>query len=700
MDNLQIKKKDFFLIIPFFIIICILILQPIPIIGLFAVNIICILSVILINFLLKNRMPRLNIILVLSISLVMTLRYIFWRTFTTLHFPNIYSAIFGIFLYLAELYSWCVLFIAFFQSLSPLNRPIVPLPTDSQLWPDVDIFIPTYNESLGIVKITVYGAINLEWPKNKIKIWLLDDGKRSEFKSFAHEVGVNYLARSSNNHAKAGNLNYALKHTQGEYIAIFDCDHVANQDFLIKTMGWFFKDKNLALIQTPHYFFSPDPIERNLKIHRKIPSENNLFYGVIQDGNDTWNSTFFCGSCAILKREPLEEVGGVAVETVTEDAHTSLKMHKKGYTSAYLKTPLSAGLATETFSGHVGQRIRWARGMTQILRIDNPLFSKNLSIPQKVCYTGVMIHYLSCISRIIFLFSPLAFLLFHNYIISASAILIFLYVVPHLFLSIYTNYLVQGKYRHSFFSEIYETILCFYTFIPVAMALIAPHKGKFNVTSKGGLIKEKYVDFNLLIPIIFSCILLVLGVGFGIYRLMNDNLEEFYTILFSLAWCFYNLIILGSCIYVSIETKQIRQSHRVNLHIPVRIKTNFRNFICELSDFSATGMGIKTNIQLDKNEQIESVFFENHQTDIPVVELYRKENHIGLCIQSLSHEQSLLYVSNTFGRSGIWADELESLPKDKMYRSFFRFFKYGIAGYYRLYRFLKIKLKQKIKYCY
>ena len=62
------------------------------------------------------------------------------------------------------------------------------------------------------------------------------------------------------------------------------------------------------------------------------------------------------------------------IETVTEDAHTSLRMQMKGWSTAYINIPQAAGLATERLSAHVGQRIRWARGMVQILRTDNPLF--------------------------------------------------------------------------------------------------------------------------------------------------------------------------------------------------------------------------------------------------------------------------------------------------------------------------------------
>lgn len=94
---------------------------------------------------------------------------------------------------------------------------------------------------------------------------------------------------------------------------------------------------------------------------------------------------------------------------MTEDAHTSLRLHRRGYTSAYMRIPQAAGLATESLSAHIGQRIRWARGMVQIFRLDNPLFGKGLKLVQRVCYANAMLHFLSGIPRLIFLTAPLAF---------------------------------------------------------------------------------------------------------------------------------------------------------------------------------------------------------------------------------------------------------------------------------------------------
>ena len=126
-------------------------------------------------------------------------------------------------------------------------------------------------------------------------------------------------------------------------------------------------------MQTPHFFVNPDPIEKNLGTFAQMPSENEMFYGTIQQGLDKWNASFFCGSAAVLRREALEQAGGFSGITITEDCETALDLHARGWNSVYVDKPLIAGLQPETFSAFIGQRSRWCRGMVQILLLKNPL---------------------------------------------------------------------------------------------------------------------------------------------------------------------------------------------------------------------------------------------------------------------------------------------------------------------------------------
>ena len=274
---------------------------------------------------------RITLMLLFVISFVVSGRYLWWRCTSTVSTGNGLDLFFGVLLLVAEVYAFSVMVLGYFQVCWVLDRKPAALPADRSVWPHVDIFIPTYNESLDVIKPTVYAALNMDWPADKLHVYVLDDGSRDFIQAFAEAAGAGYIKREEHNHAKAGNINHAMTVTSGEYIVIFDCDHVPSNDFLVSTTGWLVRDPKIALVQTPHHFYSPDPFEKNMHLERAMPIENSLFHDFIQKGNDTWNATMFCGSSAVMRRKALEEIGGIAVETVTEDAHTSLKLNRRGW---------------------------------------------------------------------------------------------------------------------------------------------------------------------------------------------------------------------------------------------------------------------------------------------------------------------------------------------------------------------------------
>ena len=404
-----------------------------------------------------------------------------------------------------------------------------------------------------------------------------------------------------------------------------------------------------------------------------------------------WDATFFCGSCAVIRRGPLDEIGGIAVETVTEDAHTSLRLHRRGYTSAYMRIPQAAGLATESLSAHIGQRIRWARGMVQIFRLDNPLFGKGLKLVQRVCYANAMLHFLSGIPRLIFLTAPLAFLLLHAYIIYAPALMIALFVLPHMIHASLTNSKIQGKYRHSFWSEIYETVLAWYIAPPTFVALINPHKGKFNVTAKGGLVEEEYVDWVISRPYIYLVLLNLVGVAVGIWRFMYGPENEILTVWVSIVWVFYNLIILGGAVAVSVESKQVRRSHRVEMSMPAAIaREDGHLFSCTVHDYSDGGLGIKINgdAQVLEGQNARLLLKRGQQEYAFPVRVARVNgSEVGLQLLPLTNQQHIDFVQCTFARADTWALWQDSFPEDKPMESLLDILKLGFRGYRHLAEF-------------
>lgn len=553
------------------------------------------LTVLIVIWLDRSSNSRAITLALMLVSIFSTFRYGFWRLLTTTGYfrdPgsnwNGLDAFFIALLLAAEAYAGVVLFLGYFQTMWPLHRTPAPLPEDPTEWPSVDLLIPTYNEPLSVVKLTALAAMNIDWPVGKLNVYILDDGRRDEFRRFAEGFGIGYITRDDNLHAKAGNINHALAQIDSPYVAVFDCDHIPTRSFLQMTMGGFLRDSRLGMVQTPHHFYSPDPFERNLHQFRSVPNEGELFYGVVQDGNDFWNAAFFCGSCAIIRREALDQAGGMAVETVTEDAHTSLRMQMRGWDTAYINIPQAAGLATERLSGHVRQRIRWARGMVQVLRTDNPMFAPGLTTAQRLCYFNAMTHFLYALPRLIFLTAPLIYLIFGHVNIPGYWAGILAYALPHLALATLTNSRVQGQHRHSFWNEIYETVLAPYILLPTLLALINPKLGRFTVTAKGGVVNRRFFDMRIAQPFVLLLGLNVVGVLCAIPRFWHvpvhggnwvlSILAGMYdgqhagTIVMNLLWAAFNLVILGVAVAVAWEERQRRESVRVAMHLPVEVK--------------------------------------------------------------------------------------------------------------------------------
>ncbi len=611
-------------------------------------------------------------VIMVVMSILLSTRYMYFRLTQTLHFNSEIETILGMGLFLAEVYVWVMLLLGYLQTVWPLKREIVPLPDDMSLWPTVDVYIPTYNEPLDVVRDTVLAAQCIDYPRDKMNIYLLDDGKRREFAVFAADVGVGYITRSDNNHAKAGNLNHAMKLTHGELITVFDCDHVATRIFLQATVGGFLKDPKLALVQTPHYFYSPDPFERNLSVGRNIPNEGSLFYGPIQQGNDNWNATFFCGSCAVIRRSALEEIGGFAVETVTEDAHTALKLQRRGWGSAFLDIPLAAGLATERLVLHVIQRTRWARGMTQIFRLDNPLLGRGLTIQQRLCYISAMLYYQFALPRIAFLTAPLAYLLFNLNIIHSSASLIFAYALPHLFLAIYVNSRMNGRHRYSFWGEIYDLVLAFHIVLPTAVTMIFPKRGKFNVTDKGALLNVGYFDFGVVRPHLIIALLLGAGVIAGIVRACAHDYfgVDPRVIALNVGWGLYSLFFLLAAIAVARETRQTRKTIRIDAEIPVLLHhASGMVSRSHTADLSMGGCRIVAPDDRHLDDEIEEIelLLQSGAILIPVKTIATDEEFIRLMFDDIPLARRRELVRVVLSRADAWINPPK--PQDNPFRS-------------------------------
>lgn len=639
--------------------------------------------------LLRRLQGRFVTLLLMGASLLASTRYIAWRLSATVS-PEL-SADFALaaLLLSAELYAWLMLVLGYLQTAAPLRRHPAPLPADPARWPTVDVYIPTYNEPLSVIRATVLAARAQDWPADKLNVWLLDDGTRQEARAFAAEAQVGYLVRETHEHAKAGNLNAALRRTRGDLIAVFDCDHVPARSFLQMTAGWFLADPKLALVQTPHHFHSIDPIRRNLGIGREQPGEDDLFYGLVQPGNDFWGASFFCGSCAVLRRSALEAIDGFAVETVTEDAHTALRLQRRGHTTAFFPIPQASGLATDTLAGHVKQRMRWARGMTQIFRIDNPLLGRGLKLPQRLCYANAMLHFLYGVPRLVFLLAPLAYLLFGAHIFNAAPALVAAFAVPHLVLATMTGSRVQGRDRRSFWSEVYESALAAWLVVPTTLALVAPRSGTFNVTAKGGMQDRDRFDAHIAAPLLVLGGLLLGGLAVGAWRL-HAGTSAADVLAMNMAWAVWNLLLLAVPVAAAAERRQLRSVPRVPVRMPAMVRlADERTVCCETRDLSTEGalLSLADAIAVAPEDALTcSLFVDGAEYPLPVRVVAAKGRTLRVCFDALSTEQEAWLARALFGRADAWLEWGQARRPDRPLRELIALTGHALRGVGRVVR--------------
>ncbi len=314
---------------------------------------------------------------------------------------------YGPLLYAAEVYGLftTVLFLIVAQKIYlPIHRP-------SQSRQPVDILIPTYSEPLSVLEPVVIGALKIRGVRS---VLVLDDGNRAAVKAMARRLKVQYHPRTTNKHAKAGNLNNGLQYTDAEFVVLLDADHIPLPNFIERTLGYF-DDPTVAVVQSPQTFYNTSSfLFRSRHGQRAGWSEQMMFYDCIQPAKNRWNAAFFVGTSAMLRRTALNSVNGFATGTATEDIHTSLRLHAKGWQSVFLPEVLAYGLEAESLKEFYKQRKRWAAGSLGLLfrSSDSPLRARGLTFMQRLNYLSATLAHLQGVQKLSFFIVPIAAMLY------------------------------------------------------------------------------------------------------------------------------------------------------------------------------------------------------------------------------------------------------------------------------------------------
>lgn len=266
----------------------------------------------------------------------------------------------------------------------------------------VDVLLPVYQEPVEIIRRTVMAARAIRYPHRTV---MLDDGKRDELEALAAELGVDYLRRPDNLGAKAGNLNFGLQHSAATFVMVLDADHIAMPHALDIMLG-FFQDDRVALVQTPQDYYNVDAFQYVNSRHGALWHDQSAFYNLSQPCADLVNAAECVGTGVVYRRSALDAIGGIPTETVTEDTHTSLRLHKAGLTTVYLNEPIAYGLAAADLGEYYKTRHRWGHGNLQVLRCEKVLTCRGLTPAQRIHYSLMGLIYLEGWQQLLLLLLP------------------------------------------------------------------------------------------------------------------------------------------------------------------------------------------------------------------------------------------------------------------------------------------------------
>lgn len=413
---------------------------------------------------------------------------------------------------------------------------------DASFKPAVAVFITVCGEPKEIVERTLRAAMRMKYPN--FNVYILNDGyvaKRDnwqEAESLAGEYGATCITRRESGGAKAGNINNALRTTNEPFVVVFDADHVPKSNFLMAMIGYF-TDKKVAFVQSPQYYKNHD---ENI-VTGGAWDQQALFFGAIMQGKDTVNTAFMCGTNMIVRRSSLIEAGGMSEQSIAEDFLTSLLIHQNGGKSVYVGKVLAEGLAPEDFLSYYKQQFRWARGSLEVIFRYNPLFRRGLTFAQRLEYLSSASFYLSGLVVFMNAMLPLIYFYFGLEPLSISTMTLALIFLPYIFVVLYTIQLTSN------FTYTFRALSFSLSSFPIHMKAVAQiligKKSGFSVTSKTKL-SGNYG--RLVLPHLMYIILVVIGIGMGIFR---EGLTP--SVITNTAWAFIYIAIFTPFITAAFE---------------------------------------------------------------------------------------------------------------------------------------------------
>lgn len=463
--------------------------------------------------------------------------------------------------------------------------------------PLVDVFICTYNEEREILERTILGATAMTYANNRV--WVLDDGRRRWLAELAQTLGANYLTRPDNSHAKAGNINHALRHVAAlpeppDFISVLDADFVPTPVFLSRALT-LFRESDVGIVQTPQHFINPDPIQANLQASDAWPDEQRYFFDVLMPAKDAWGTAFCCGTSSVIRMAALARAGGFPTESVTEDYLLTLRLKRNGFRTVYLNERLSLGLAPEGLNEYITQRSRWCLGFIQIIRgKDGPFnLGNGLQLGDRISLIESLLYWsMAYLFRVAGLVIPILYLLFGINAVNVGTADGIAHFLPYYIAQISIMAWLSGKRVLPVMTDVSQLLAASEIIRAVVTGLLKPKGHKFKVTAKGGDRSRTVIQWRMIaqFSVVLGLTLLGILATFGLSPSLQDSSAV------ALYWSWYNIVILIAAIAVCVELPRQRRNDRLDgvESVIVSVGAAQREYVT--ADISVGGMRLSGSI--------------------------------------------------------------------------------------------------------
>ena len=531
-------------------------------------------------FLFKDPMPRLVRLGMIGFTFVLHTVYIIFRL-GTFNFHDAASTVASGLLYGTEFVHYLMMCCYYLQMAWPIDRSAdadrheAPIVTGQYL-PSVAFFIPTYDEPVSVLRRTIIAAQAVDYPNKTI--YLLDDGKRHpkvnnrvrDMRALARELGCWYIARCHHEGAKAGNLNHALSQTKEELIAFLDCDNIPARNFLRRMVGFFY-DPEVAMVISSLHYYNAQAESGDVGVEMLTASDHARALSNSQTGRDRFNALLCFGTSYVLRRDPLEAIGGIPRDTLCEDWATSIELQARGYKTYFLDEVLSSGVAAESISGFVKQRLRWCQGTIQTLFVrSNPLRIPGLRLVQRFIHLFGILFYLMFVANAVAFVIPLLYFGWGIVPIQANTAQFVALFLPFFVAFNAMYYAFSRRASSPFSSQVADYLLTLPLAVVVLATFVRRLRGRFDVTPKNII-----VPFNERVPLFALpplCLLIAYFAAmlFGINNVIWLGVDG--PVLVYVGWCCHRALFFWMAFQGATDIKQQRHSVRFSMDLPCTVE--------------------------------------------------------------------------------------------------------------------------------